>query len=64
MKRIKVGIVGLGELGSVHAKNLTRSRTQGMIAICGVPAEKESWKTFRRNEIPYVFYDFDEMVKL
>ena len=22
MKRIKVGIVGLGELGSVHAKNL------------------------------------------
>ena len=50
MKRIKVGIVGLGELGSVHAKNLRfKIPNAELIAICGVPAEKESWKTFRRN---------------
>ena len=66
MKRIKVGIVGLGELGSVHAKNLRfKIPNAELIAICGVPAEKEKLENIQKEwEIPYVFYDFDEMVKL
>ena len=56
MKRIKVGIVGLGELGSVHAKNLRfKIPNAELIAICGVPAEKEKLENIQKEwEIPYV----------
>ena len=66
MKKVKVGIVGLGELGSVHASNLRfKIPNAELIAICGLPVEKEKLETIQSDwEIPYCFYDFEEMVNL
>ncbi|MDO4175830.1 MAG: Gfo/Idh/MocA family oxidoreductase, partial [Eubacteriales bacterium] len=66
MKKVKVGIVGLGELGSVHAENLRfKIPNAELVAICGILAEKEKLEKRKAEwDIPYCFYDFEEMVKL
>lgn len=48
MKEIKVGIVGLGRLGSVHAQNLA-FKIPGckLVAACFAPEQKE--RTGRRT---------------
>lgn len=64
MKKIKVGIVGLGRLGKEYAKNLTfRIRSAELIAACSISEEElEYAKT--ELEVPHLFQDYDEMLKL
>lgn len=66
MKRVRVGIVGLGELGTVHAKNLRfKIPNAELIAICGIEAEREKLENFQKEwEIPHCCFDFEEMLKL
>ena len=66
MKKVKVGIVGLGELGSVHANNLRfKIPNAELVAICGVEAEREKLEALQKEwEIPHCFFDYAEMMAL
>ncbi len=63
IKKIKVGIVGLGRLGRVHAYNIAFNIPNAeLIAVCSViPEEVES--VSKEWGIPYVYADFGEMIK-
>lgn len=66
MKKIKVGIVGLGELGKVHANNLRfKIPNADLIAICGIEAEKKKLEIIQKElELPFCFFDFEEMLRI
>jgi myo-inositol 2-dehydrogenase/D-chiro-inositol 1-dehydrogenase len=66
MKRIKVGIIGLGELGKVHANNLRfKIANADLIAICGIEAERKKLETIQKEwELPYCFFNFEEMLQI
>lgn len=63
MKKIKVGIVGLGRLGRKHAENIAfRIPNAELTAVCSVVKEEvediqEKWG------IKYGYIDYDEMLK-
>ena len=59
---IKAGVVGLGNLGSVHARNLiTQIPNAELIAVCG---RENLVKQFTQiHQVPYVYTDYDEMLK-
>jgi myo-inositol 2-dehydrogenase/D-chiro-inositol 1-dehydrogenase len=59
---IKAGVVGLGSLGSVHARNLiTQIPNAELIAVCG--REKLVKQFTQVHQVPYVYTDYDEMLK-
>lgn len=45
MKEVRFGVVGIGNMGSSHAKNLFDSKINGAVlhAVCDVDAEKRNW---------------------
>lgn len=63
MKKINVGLVGLGRLGKEYAKNLAfKIRAANLAAVCSiVPEELE----FAKNElgIENVYHDYEELLK-
>lgn len=64
MKKIKVGIVGLGRLGKEYAKNLIfRIPSAELVAACSIDAAELE---FARKElaIKHLFQDYDQMLKL
>lgn len=63
MKKIKVGIVGLGRLGMEHARNIAFNIPNAqLIAVCS--AVKEEYEKVQEDwDIPYGYIDFDEMIK-
>lgn len=64
MRKVKIGIVGLGELGTVHANNLKyKIPNAELIAVCATTPEKV--ERYRKSlDVPYGFTDFDKMLKL
>ncbi len=64
MKKIKVGIVGLGRLGKEYARNLSfRINAADLIAACSIDeAELEFAK--EELEVKHLFQDYDEMLQL
>ena len=50
MKTVKLGLVGFGNMGSLHAKNVTGGRVPGMELIAVVDIDKE-----KRNEIKRLY---------
>ncbi|WP_094607060.1 scyllo-inositol 2-dehydrogenase (NAD(+)) [Sporomusa silvacetica DSM 10669] len=60
---IKIGAVGLGRLGRLHAENIAFRISQAeLTAVCSIVKEevdtvKSSWN------IPYGYYDFEEMLQ-
>lgn len=63
MEKIKVGIVGLGRLGKVHAKNLAEN-VQGcqLIAACSFVQEELDY-AIRELGVEETYQDYEEMVK-
>ncbi|WP_430607228.1 myo-inositol 2-dehydrogenase/D-chiro-inositol 1-dehydrogenase [Enterococcus sp. AZ170] len=63
MEKIKVGIVGLGRLGKVHAKNLAEN-VQGcqLIAACSFVQEELDY-AIRVLGVEETYQDYEEMVK-
>ncbi|MDR6998897.1 Gfo/Idh/MocA family oxidoreductase [Neobacillus niacini] len=63
MIRVKVGIVGLGRLGRLHAENLAfRIPNCELSAVCSViPEEVEQVQ--KDWNIPYAYTNYDEMLK-
>lgn len=64
MENIRVGIVGIGNIGSVHAKTIYGGRIEGMrlCAICDTDAERLA-KAGRDYAECATFSDYREMVK-
>lgn len=63
MEKIKVGIVGLGRLGKVHAKNLAEN-VQGcqLIAACSFVQEELDYAVSELG-VEETYQDYEEMVK-
>jgi myo-inositol 2-dehydrogenase/D-chiro-inositol 1-dehydrogenase len=63
MKKLKMGIVGLGRLGRSHALNIANRVHNGeLVAVCSIrPEEIEDIKKF--CDVPYSYTDYDEMLK-
>ncbi|MGI2789970.1 Gfo/Idh/MocA family oxidoreductase [Bacillus cytotoxicus] len=63
MKRVKVGIVGLGRLWKKHAENLAfHIRNCELTAVCSV-IEEEVKQAQKEWGIPYGYTDYDEMLR-
>ena len=63
MKKIKVGIVGLGRMGKEYAKNLTfKIRAVELVAACSINKKE---LTFAKKElgIKQVYTDYDAMLQ-
>lgn len=63
MKNVNIGVVGLGRLGLKHAENLAfKIPKANLIAVCAM--EEEKLEEVRRDwGIPYIYKDYDEMIK-
>ncbi|MDF2524089.1 MAG: oxidoreductase, Gfo/Idh/MocA family [Clostridiales bacterium] len=63
MKKIKLGIVGLGRLGRKHAENIAfRIPNAELVCVCSIIKE-ETDEVKKEWGIPYAYYDYDEMLK-
>lgn len=63
MRRVKIGIVGLGRLGLEHARNLAfKIPNAELIAVCSV-VQAEVDKVQKEWGIPNAYTDYDEMIK-
>jgi myo-inositol 2-dehydrogenase / D-chiro-inositol 1-dehydrogenase len=63
MKKVKIGIVGLGRLGRQHAENLAfRIRNCELYAICSV-VEEEVKELQKEWAIPYGYTNYDDMLE-
>ena len=64
MKRIKVGIVGLGRLGKEYAKNLVfKIPSADLIAACSIREEELDFAS-KELAVPRLFQDYDQMLEL
>ena len=62
MNRIKVGIVGLGRLGAVHAQNLAyKIAGCTLVAACSLHEHERNWAKEELN-VQQTYADFKEMV--
>ncbi|MBS4206173.1 Gfo/Idh/MocA family protein [Lederbergia citrea] len=63
MKKVKVGIVGLGRLGLQHAKNLAfRIPHCELTAVCSV-IEEEVNEVMQKWNIPFGYTNYEDMLK-
>ncbi|WRU97102.1 Gfo/Idh/MocA family oxidoreductase [Priestia filamentosa] len=63
MKKVKVGIVGLGRLGRQHAENLAfRIPNCELIAVCSI-IEEEAKKAQEEWGVKYAYTNYEEMIK-
>lgn len=62
METIRVGIVGIGNMGSAHAKNIFEGKVTGMelSAVCDIEPQKLCWAAENLPGVPQ-FSDFEEM---
>ena len=62
MKKVKIGIVGLGRLGRKHAENIAfRVPNAELTAVCSI-VKSEVDEVQRAWDIKYGYYSFDEML--
>lgn len=63
MKKIKLGILGIGNIGSVHVKNIIEGKCPEveLYAVCDLKEDKTSWV---KEELPSVksFFDAEKMM--
>lgn len=63
MKKVRVGTVGLGRLGTQHAENIaTLIPNAELVAICDVDADRVKSEAQRLN-VKYTYTDFDKMLE-
>lgn len=63
MRKVKIGLVGLGRLGEQHAINIaTKIMNAELTALCDINKEKLN-EVSDKLGVKYRFSDFDEMIK-
>jgi len=55
MKKVKIGVIGLGNMGSSHLQCLNDLETADLVAVCDIVKDKEWDAVF-----PFFFYDRDK----
>ena len=60
---VKIGIVGIGNMGSAHAKSILAGNIQGMelAAVCDIAESKRLWAAENLPDVP-CFIDYKEMI--
>lgn len=63
MQPVRMGIIGIGNMGSAHSKNLLAGNVEGMTlgAVCDIAEPKIEWAHKNLEGIP-VFTDYKEMI--
>lgn len=61
--RIRVGVIGIGNMGSVHAKSLFEDQIAGMslAAVCDTDSNRLNWASVMFNGVP-LFSDYQAML--
>ena len=64
MEKVRFGIIGLGNMGSGHAKYLTAGEIDGAVltAVCDVKESREAWAKENLPEDVKFFYDYKELL--
>lgn len=64
MSELNVGIIGIGNMGSAHSKNILEGKVEGMrlAAVCDVSPAKLDWAKENLPGVP-LFADANEMIK-
>lgn len=64
MKEIRMGIIGLGNMGSAHAENIFSGKVPGMVlsAICDISEERRSFAAEKYPEVK-VFDDYKKLLE-
>ncbi len=64
MDKVRIGIIGLGNIGTTHAKNITEGKCSELVltAIADVSAERREWAMENYPETE-IFSDADGMMK-
>ena len=64
MDTVRIGVVGIGNMGSAHAKNIHSGKVEHLhlAAICDIDPKKQEWA---RENLPgvVIFSDYNEMFK-
>lgn len=64
MKKIKIGIVGLGRLGKKYAENIAfQIRNAELVAVCSVSTEELAWAK-ETIGVKHLYTDYEEMLQL
>lgn len=63
MNKIKIGIIGSGSISGVHIAGYKALNDVELYAVCDIDKEKAE-RVAKVNDIPHVFTDFNEMLKL
>ncbi len=64
MKTVKVAVVGIGNMGSGHAKNISAGEIKNMelVAVCDIDENKLSWARENLKGDVKIFKDYSEML--
>ncbi len=64
MSELNVGIIGIGNMGSAHSKNILAGKVEGMrlAAVCDISPAKLDWAKENLPDVPR-FSDAHEMIK-
>ena len=54
MEQVRLGIIGLGNMGSTHAKNITEGKVPGMVlgAICDIAEARRDFAKKLYPDVP------------
>ncbi len=64
MKKIKLGIIGMGNMGVTHMRNITEGKTDlvELVAVCDIAEERRTWCKDNLPENVKIFDDADKMM--
>lgn len=64
MEKVRIGIIGIGNMGSAHAKSLLEGNINNMelTAVCDIAEEKRSWAKENLKDVP-IFENYSDLIK-
>ncbi|MCM1024854.1 MAG: Gfo/Idh/MocA family oxidoreductase [Roseburia sp.] len=64
MREIRVGVVGIGNMGSAHARTVFQNKIKGMTleAVCDIDGSRLEWAHHKFGEQVRCFSDYREMI--
>lgn len=64
MEKVRLGIIGIGNMGTIHANNVYGGSVTDMVlgAVCDIDQEKEKFCSEKYPGVPF-FTDYKEMIK-
>lgn len=62
MRKIRIGIIGVGLIGKIHLDMYTKVKDAEIVAVCDIN-EREARNVAEKYKVPNVYTDFREMLK-